>query len=118
MPSAWLGFSLSLFSLFLLLSSISVLNSLLLSDTLENEMLVALVYQALKTESTPWLISFIYYLAGQAFESNDSCWTQRLLDPSSDSMDQTCTSLGTLWWQNRHFTSERERSRLLKVQSP
>lgn len=62
-------FSHLLFCLFLLLSSIPVLYSLLLPDTLENITLVAQVYWALKTETTPRLIYFIFHLAGQAFES-------------------------------------------------
>lgn len=76
MPSAWPGsFPSSFFSLFLQLSSIPVLYSLLLPDTLEHVTLVGPVYRALKTETTPWFISFIYYLAGQAFESSDHCQT-------------------------------------------
>lgn len=74
-PCLRLGQALSclLFPLFLLLSSIPVLYSLLLSDTLENVTLVAPLYQALKTETTPWFFSFIYYLVGQAFERHDHC---------------------------------------------
>lgn len=70
-PSLLLGHDLSplLFQLFLPLSSISVLYSLLLPDTLENVTLVNPVCEALKPEITPWLLAFIYYLSGRLLKA-------------------------------------------------
>lgn len=70
-PSLLLGQNLPplLFQLFLPLSSISVLHSLLLPDILENITLVNPVCEALKPEITPWLLSFIYYLSGSLLKA-------------------------------------------------
>lgn len=63
-----------LFQLFLPHSSISVLYSLLLLDTLENVTLVNPVCEALKPETTPWLLSFIYYLSGRLLKAMIGVW--------------------------------------------
>lgn len=57
------------FQLFLPLSSISALYSWLLPDTLENIRLVNPVCEALKPETTPWFLSFIYYLSGRLLKA-------------------------------------------------
>lgn len=75
-PSLLLGQDLSplLFQLSLPLSSISVLYSLLLPDTLVNVTLVNPACAALKPETMPWLFSFIYYLSGRLLKAMISVW--------------------------------------------